>query len=683
MLPELKIGKIPSDLALAAGILLLLSVLIVPLPSIVLDMGLAVSVSLTVLILMVAVFLENPLDFSSFPVVLLLTTLLRIALNVATTRLILSHGHEGLGAAGHIVAAFGGFLMGGDAVIGLVVFGILLIVNFMVITKGSGRIAEVAARFTLDAMPGRQMAIDADLSAGTIDEATARRRRSELEQESSFFGSMDGAAKFVRGDAIAGLMITSVNIFGGLAIGVIKHGLSLSDAVQTYTTLTIGDGLVSQIPALLVSTASGIVITKAGVKGKADIAIGRQMGGSAKPLFLAAAASGAFGLMPGLPALPFLLIAAGFGGLAWTIQRRPAQAESDATTQPPAPVEPPVTDLLKMDVLRIELGYGLLSLATGDNITLTDQIKHLRRTIAVEYGFIIPAVRIQDNLQLGSNLYAVKLREITAGQGELRANALMVMSQDGRPIDFPGEPTLEPAFNLQALWIDPALRDEAVIQGLTVVEPARVLSTHLTEIVMQNLSDLLDFGEVNRLLELASATSEKLIGDLIPARISMGSFHRILQRLLAERVSIRDLGSILEAVHDATVLNSSSITAIVAHVRARLSRQICSACQGPGGYVPLITLSPEWEAAFLESLSGPPPDQHLAMAPSRVTEFVTRLKSVIQSASAAGEIPVVLTGSQIRFHVRSIVERISPSTAVLAQSEIFARANIRTVGTIQ
>ena len=408
-----------SDVGLAVGVVLLLSVLILPLPPLVLDLGLAMSITAAVLVLMVALFLVRPLDFTSFPTLLLLTTLLRLSLNVATTRRILSHGNEGTLAAGHVVAAFGGFLMGGDIVIGVILFAILLVVNFMVITKGSGRIAEVAARFSLDAMPGKQMAIDADLSAGLIDEKAARARRRELEEESGFYGAMDGAARFVRGDAVAGLIITSINIVGGLTIGLVRHRMPLSDAITAFTMLTVGDGLVSQIPALLVSTAAGIVVTKGGMEGPADAALIRQLGGSPKPLAMAAGAAGVLAVLPGLPFLPFVALAGLAGTGAWLRYKYPRLATVAASTVPAA-IGPPITDALRIDQIRVELGYGLLVLAGGDSPRLTEQIKNLRRSIASEMGFVLPAVRIQDNMELPADTYSIRIKEIEAGRGEVR-----------------------------------------------------------------------------------------------------------------------------------------------------------------------------------------------------------------------------------------------------------------------
>ncbi len=671
-----------TDIGLALGIVVLLSVLVLPLPAFVLDVGLSLSVTSAVLILMVAIFLQRPLDFTSFPTLLLLTTLLRLSLNVATTRLILSHGNEGLTSAGHVVAAFGGFLMGGDVVIGFILFSILLVVNFMVITKGSSRIAEVAARFSLDSMPGKQMAIDAELSSGGIDEKAARIRRRDLEAESGFYGAMDGAAKFVRGDAIAGLIITSINIVGGLAIGLLRHAMPFGDALATYTTLTIGDGLVSQIPALLVSTAAGIVVTKGGTDGSTDTALVRQLGDNPKPLAMAAGAAAVLGLMPGLPALPFIAIAGLAGGGAWLRHKHPPQPPGAVAAAKPLPSEPPIAETLRMDMIRLELGYGLLTLAGGESPRLTEQIKGLRRSIAAEMGFVLPPVRIQDNMQLAADAYSVRIKEIEAGRGELRPTMLLAMDPSGREIDIQGDRTTEPAFGLPALWIDQSLREEAIFRGCTVVDPPSVLTTHLTELVKQAMPELLSFAETQKLLDDLPREHQKLLTELIPSQITVGGVQRVLQALLAERVSIRDLPTILEGIQEACAGAGRTVTAIAAHVRMRLARQISDSHTGTGGYIPIVTLSPEWDVAFLESLTGPPEDRQLAMAPGKLTEFMKRFRSVFDAATQSGESPVLVSSSGIRFHVRAIVERIRPATPVLAQTEIYPRARIRTVGSV-
>jgi flagellar biosynthesis protein FlhA len=670
-----------TDVGLALAVFCLLSLLVLPLPTFLLDLGLSLSITASVLVLMVALFLERPLDFTSFPQLLLLTTLLRLSLNVATTRLILSHGNEGPLAAGHVVAAFGGFLMGSDVVIGMILFTILLIVNFMVITKGSGRIAEVAARFSLDAMPGKQMAIDADMNAGLINEKVARRRRRELEEESGFYGAMDGAAKFVRGDAIAGLLITSINIVGGLAIGIIRHNMDFADAASTFTTLTVGDGLVTQIPALLVSTAAGIVVTKGGVEGKADAALVAQLGGGYKPLALAGGAAAVLAMMPGLPALPFLALAGLAGGGAWVRYKNPPHAPDLDTVLPAATAtEAPISDAMRIDMIRLELGYGLLPLAGGDQPRLTEQIRSLRRSIATELGFVLPPVRIQDNLQLPADSYLIRIKEIDAGRGELRPLCLLAMDPAGGVPDMPGEKTTEPAFGLPALWIDASQREEALVRGCTVVDPPSVLATHLTELVREMMAELLSYAETQKLIDDLPREQQKLVADLIPGVISVGGVQRVLQALLAERVSIRDLPTILEGIHEACSGNARAIPAIVTTVRTRLARQICDSHADASGVVPLVTLSAEWEMAFAESLVGPPEERQLAMAPSRLSDFMRRFREVFDAHAA--DSPVLLTSPAIRGPMRAVIERIRPATPVLSQAEISPRAKIRTVGAI-
>jgi len=676
------------DVVMAIGVGLLIVILVVPLPHVLLDLGLALSITASVLVLMTAMFMRRPLDFSSFPTLLLITTLLRLGLNLASTRLILAHGHEGPQAAGAVIAAFGGFLMGSDVVIGLIVFAILVLVNFVVITKGSGRIAEVAARFSLDAMPGKQMAIDADLSAGLIDEAGAKRRRKELEEESAFFGAMDGAAKFVKGDAVAGLVITIINLLGGLAIGVGRENMSFAAAVSAYSLLTIGDGLVSQIPALITSTAAGIVVTKAGVEGTTDEALMREVAGSPKPLAMAAGAAAVLALMPGIPALPFLAIAGAAGAAAWA--RRGAgraaeegvgAAEAAAVATPPA--EEPATAALRIDAVRLELGYALLGLATAEGgARLTEQIRALRRALAAEMGFVLPPVRIQDNVQLPPTTYVVRIKEIEAGRGEVRPGMLLAMDPTGAPVALPGEKTTEPAFGIPAAWIDQTLADEAAARGYTVVDPASVITTHLTELVRDQMAELLSFAETQKLLDELPREHQKLVSDLIPAQISTAGVQRVLQALLAERVSIRDLPTILEGIADALAAGARGVLGIVAQVRIRLARQISEQHTGPNGYIPLITLSPEWERAFTESMTGPAEDRQLAMPPSKLTEFMAKLREAMDRAANSGEAAVLLVGPAIRPHVRAVVERFRPATTVLSQAEIHPRARIRTVGSI-
>lgn len=685
----LDLGK-RGDIAMALGVMAILVILILPMPAFMLDILLAVSIILSVLILMTALFIHTPLEFSAFPTVLLIAAMMRLALNLASTRLILSEGHQGPDAAGQVIQAFGNFVMSGNFVIGIIVFAILVLVNFIVITKGSGRIAEVAARFTLDAMPGKQMAIDADLSAGLIDEAEARRRRTELEEESSFFGAMDGASKFVRGDAIAGLIITFINVIGGMVIGVAQMGLSFGEAATSYTLLTVGDGLVSQIPSLIVSTAAGLLVSKAGVKGAANAALGKQLAGMPKSLGMASFVMVVMAVLPGMPLLPFLTLAAGSGYLAYRTHKKQREAEAERASAEvrnqeaaaAAPAEPSITDSLKMDELKLEVGYALLPLINGSgDDRLTEQIKALRRQLASDMGFVMPSVRILDNVQLSGHDYVVKVKEVEAGRGMVMPNQLMVMDPSGGQIQLPGTHTTEPTFGLPATWIDYSLRDEASVLGYTVVDPATVLSTHLTEILRNNVSELLTYADVLNLLDELPAKQKKLVDDLVPGAITYSGIQRILQMLLTERVSIRDLSTILEGIAEAASA-TRNIQAIAEHVRARLARQICASNMSPNGYLPLLTLTPKWEQAFIESIVGDGDDRQLAMPPSKLQDFVGAVRSAFDKAGQSGEVPVLLTSPTIRPFVRSIVERFRATTTVMSQNEVHPRVRLKTIGNV-
>ena len=676
-----------GDLLFALGVTMLLVTLILPMPTWLLDISLAASLTFSVMILMTSIFIDKPVDFSSFPTVLLLSTLMRLALNLASARLILAHGHEGAGGAGRVIEAFASFVMSGNFIIGVIVFAILIIVNFVVITKGSTRIAEVAARFTLDAMPGKQMAIDADLSSGLIDEATARKRRTELEGESAFFGAMDGASKFVRGDAVAGILITFVNIIGGMLIGIAQQGLSFSQAADYYTKLTVGDGLVTQIPALIVSTASGMLVTKAGLKGATDKALSSQLIGYPKVLGMTSGLLVCVALLPSMPMIPFLGLALATGGGAYFVAKRQkaevTAAELEAENQPPPPVaDDPISAALKIDNVRLELGYALLPMINNPHgPKLTDQIKALRRALAGEMGFVMPSVRIQDNMQLPANSYIVFIKEVEAGRGELRPNMLMVMDPRGEDITLPGEKTKEPTFGLPAVWIEPGGREEALFRGYTVVDPSTIITTHLTEVIKDYMPDLLTYAETQKLLDEMDKENQKLIADMIPSQISLGGLQRVLQNLLQERVSIRDLGSILEGVSEACS-HSRNVMIITEHVRTRVARQISDSNTGPQGFIPLVTLSPEWEQAFLDSLQGTGEERQLVMAPSKLQDFITKTRQTFERFAMQGEAPVLLTSPSARPYVRSIVERFRPVTVVMSQSEIHPKAKIKTLGQI-
>ena len=680
-----------GDIFFALAIILMLVILIMPMPAWLLDIALAFSITISCLVLMTAIFIERPNEFNAFPLVLLITTMYRLSLNLASTRLILSKGYQGPDAAGEVIAAFGGFIMGNNFVIGVIVFAILVIVNFVVITKGSGRIAEVAARFALDAMPGKQMAIDADLSSGLITEDQARARREELSKESSFYGAMDGASKFVRGDAIAGLIITFINIVAGIIIGMVQNNMSFADAGETYTRLTVGDGLVSQVPALIISVAAGILVSKAGMTDATDKVLFEQVANYPKALGMSAFMAVALGMLPGTPALPFMLLGSLTGITAYYLDKQQKIAQQRAAEvleqeQKQGAIakaaDEPIANALRIDLIRLEIGYGLLPLINEEtNRKLTDQIKALRRALASELGFVMPSIRIQDNMQLEANEYNIYIKEVRAGKGELRPTQLLVMDPRGEPITLPGENTTEPTFGLRAMWVDQSYREEAMFRGYTVVDPATVVTTHLTELVKDNMPELLSYAETQKLLDELDKEHQKLIKELIPGKVSLGAVQRILQNLLQERVSIRDLPTILEGISEA-VASTHSLMAITEHVRSRLARQLSNANANELGIIPLFTQSPEWEHAFAEAIVGEGDDRQLAMAPTALQAFITKVRQVMEDLAIKGETAVLLTSPGIRPFVRSIIERFRPLTVVMSQNEIHPKAKIKTVGQI-
>jgi flagellar biosynthesis protein FlhA len=672
-----------GDVGMALGVVGIIVLLIIPVPAFMLDALLTLSITSAILILMTSLLIKRPLEFTAFPTVLLVATLFRLGLNIASTRLILGHGHEGTHGAGAIIESFGKLMMGGNYIIGVIVFVILVVVNFVVVTKGSGRIAEVAARFTLDSMPGKQMAIDADLSAGLIEEAEAKKRRKELEQESTFFGAMDGASKFVRGDAVAGLIIVGINVVGGILIGVIQHHVPIGQAAATYTIMTIGDGLVSQIPALIISIAAGFLVSKAGVEGSADKALVAQLAMNPIALGMVAAAAGVLAVIPGMPIVPFAIVSISAGVLAWRRAHAVPEAPPvEITSAPAEDTDEPIANTLAIDEIKIELGYGLLPLINDlEGRRLTDQIKALRRTLATDFGFVMPAVRILDNMRLPSQGYLIRIKELEAGAGEVRLGSLMAMDPRGGQVELPGEHIREPAFGLPATWIDDSLREEATFRGYTIVDPATVLTTHLTEILKESMPDLLSYSEVQKLLKDLPAEQKKLVDELVPSVVSATTVQRVLQALLRERVSIRDLPSILEGIGEAAP-HTQSITLLVEQVRARLARQLSFAYRGDDGALPIITMSPEWDNAFSDALIGAGDDKQLALAPSRLQEFIRGVRESFERAALAGDSPVLLTSPQIRPYVRSIIERFRGQTPVMSQNEVHPKARLKTVGTI-
>ncbi|MER3352555.1 MAG: flagellar biosynthesis protein FlhA [Hoeflea sp. D1-CHI-28] len=675
------------DIGFAVGVMLILAVLFVPLPPSILDFGLAVSLSLSVLILMVALWISTPLDFNSFPTLLLVVTMLRLALNVSSTRLILSEGHNGPGAAGSVIEGFAHFIVGGDYVIGIVIFAILVTINFIVITKGSTRIAEVAARFSLDAMPGKQMAIDADLSAGAITDEEARERRKTLEEESAFFGAMDGASKFVRGDAVAGIIITFINVVGGILIGIASHELNVGQALGRYTVLTIGDGLVTQIPALVVSLAAGVLVTKGGTKGAANEAVLSQLSNFPKALFMAAGLTLCVGLLPGFPLSIFFPLAAAIAALGYFVnaaeqkRRREAAAEESRAKEPVLSESEAISDLLKVDDLRLNLGSALVPLITSVDAALPGKVKSLRNLFIQDFGFVLPPVRIKDDAGLPSHEYSVELQGVETARGEVRPLMMMVIDPSGKDITLPGIRTREPTFGLNAVWVDDSRASEAEMQGLTVVDPESVITTHLTEVIKEHMPEILTYAATQKLIDELPKEYQKLLSDCGSSTPPTVVLQHVLQSLLGERVSIRNLPRIIEAVAEAAS-NTQRIQTIVEYVRGRLAKQICQSLADVSGYVPAIGLSPEWEQEITNAISRTDGEETFLMSPKRVQELVIAIRKEIQKHSESDKWPALLVSPAARPYVRSVLERVSPTTPVISHNEVHRKASLRTVGTV-
>jgi flagellar biosynthesis protein FlhA len=681
-----RFGQDNRDIGFALGVVMILAMLFVPLPPYFLDLGLAISLSLAVLILMVSLWIGAPLEFNSFPTLLLVVTMLRLALNVSSTRLILSEGHNGPGAAGNVIEGFARFIVGGDFVIGIIVFAILVIINFIVITKGSTRIAEVAARFSLDAMPGKQMAIDADLAAGVITDEEAKARRKMVEEESSFFGAMDGASKFVRGDAVAGLIITMINVFGGILIGMMSHGLSVGQAMSNYTVLTIGDGLVTQIPALIVSLAAGLLVTKGGTHGAANEAVLGQLSHFPKALYMAAGLTFCIGWLPGFPLAIFLPLSTGMAVFGYYMQkqakeRKASEALAIETAKPVADAsEDGLSEMLKVDDVRLDLGTALVPMITSVNAALPGKVKSLRSLFIKDFGFVLPPVRIKDDADLPAGTYSISLQGVEAARGEVDPMMMMVINPTGGDIDLPGKRTREPTFGLEAIWVDEARASEAELMGMTVVDPESVITTHLTEVIKEHMPEILTYAAVQDLIEGQEKDYQKLLSDSSNNSPAVMLQH-VLQALLAERVSIRNLPKIIEAVAEASA-NTKNIRTVIEHARGKLSKQICQSLVDAQGYVPVINLGGDWERELVSSISTANGEDTFLMSPSRVQEFVLAMRKEIQKFSSADEWPAILVTPQARPYVRSILERVSPMTQVISHNEVHRKASLRTVGTV-
>jgi flagellar biosynthesis protein FlhA len=674
-----------ADVALAIAVLGILAVMLVPLPPLLLDLLLTGNLALSLLTLLIGMYILRPLDFSVFPSLLLLLTLFRLSLNVASTRLILLHGSEGTQAAGEVIHAFGLFVVGGSYVVGAVVFLILVIIQFVVITKGAGRIAEVAARFTLDAMPGKQLAIDADLNAGLISESDARTRRREIAREADFYGAMDGASKFVRGDAVAGIIITGVNSVGGLIIGVVQQHMDIFDALANYTLLTIGDGLVTQIPALIVSTAAGIVVTRAATDTELAATFTLQFAGHHRALLISSATLLMLGLIPGLPKFPFLLLAAVMGVIAYggfkESRRSAAPAAAAAPTAAAAGPEK-VEKLLALDPLELEVGYSLIPLVDpGQGGDLLDRVRLVRRQFATDVGFVVPPVRIRDNLHLAPNAYGVKVRGLVVSQGEILPGHFLAMNPGTATEAIPGVPTTEPTFGLPAQWITAAERERAQVLGYTVVDPSSVITTHLTETIRRHARDLLGRQEVQALIDVLKPSHPSVVESLVPALLPLGTVQKVLQNLLAEGVSIRDLALILEVVADAAPSTKDPVV-LTEFARQALGRTICRSLAAADGTLKVFTLSPALEQVLADALAEGDQGRYLALDPRTAQRVIESIAQTVGKVSLEGT-PVILCSPAVRPHLRRLTERYLPHLAMLSYNEIGNDVTLKAVAMVE
>jgi len=667
---------------LAVGIVAILLFMIVPLPPFLLDLSLSFSITLSIIILLVSSYITRPLDFSVFPSVLLISTLLRLSLNIASTRLILMHGDEGVDAAGKVIMSFGQFVLGGNFVIGFVIFSIIVIINFVVITKGSGRIAEVAARFTLDAMPGKQMSIDADLNAGLIDEKEARKRRLDISREADFYGSMDGASKFVRGDAVAGLLIMIINTIGGFLIGVLQKGMPLMEAAKTYTILSVGDGLVAQIPALLVSVAAGFIVTRAASEANVGEEMARQLFMNPKVLSTASGVLAFFGIIPGLPHIPFLALAGITGAGAYMLKQSEAAEKAAETAAPAAEMKPPETleSLLPVDPLALEIGYGLISLVEEGGPLLT-RIKAIRKQMVGDMGFIVPPVHIKDNLALKPTGYSFLIKGVEVASAEVVPNKYLAISPGDGKEKIDGIPAKDPAFGLPATWIDERDMERAQLAGYTVVDVPSVITTHLSELIKNHSHELLGKQDVQRLLDNLSKTHPKVVDDVIPGILSLGAAQKVLQNLLRERVSIRDIQTILETLSDyGTVTKDSDV--LTEYVRQALSRSITKQLQNTDGSISVIQLDPKVEKTIIESVQTTPQGAYLALDPDIMEAVTESMKKSYESGVIKGYQPVVLCSTAIRRFVKKLAERVNAGIMVVSHGEITPSTKVYSIGTV-
>ena len=674
----------PQECLVGLGVVAVLAVMVMPIPPFLLDLFLSFSITFALIILLVSVFMQGPLDFSVFPSLLLIITLIRLSLNVASTRIILLHGSEGTGAAGQVIESFGSFVVGGNFVVGTVIFIILVMINFIVITKGSVRTSEVAARFTLDAIPGKQMSIDADLNAGLINENQARKRRQMLEQEADFYGSMDGAIRFVRGDAIAGILITVVNILGGFGIGVFQQDMEIGEAAQVYTLLTIGDGLVSQLPALVVSTAAGLVVTRAATDKNLPNQLISQLLNQPYAFLIASAILFFFGIIPGLPHFPFFLMSIiagtiGFNKFKDTSKKAlidSRKKEEDAKAPTPERVE----SILPLDIMELEVGYELIPLVDADsNGELLDRIKSVRRQFALEMGFIVPPLHIRDNLQLKSSEYGILIKGVEVSRGSIMTGRLLAMNPGTIEKEIDGIQTTEPTFGLPAVWITTSDKQKAQMAGYTVVDPSTVITTHIKETIKRHASELLGRQETQALIDKFKESNPKVIEELIPDVLSLGKVQKVLQNLLKEQISIRDLRTILEQLADYGP-SSKDTDILTEYVRQAMARPITKQFQSADGSLSVVTLDRGVEELIQSSIQRTEVASFLALEPTVAEKLLVKLQEAVEAISPQIETsPVLLASPGIRHHLRKFIERFIPDLAVLSHSEIIPSVQIKTL----
>jgi flagellar biosynthesis protein FlhA len=668
---------------LGIGVIGVLVIMIVPLPTFLLDLLLSFNITISIIILLMSMYVLRPLDLSSFPSILLTVTLLRLSLNVASTRLILLRGNEGAAAAGQVIKAFGTFVVGGNYLVGIIVFFVLTLINFVVITKGATRIAEVAARFTLDAMPGKQMSIDADLNAGLITEADARRRRADTEKEADFYGAMDGASKFVRGDAIAGIVIILINIVGGLIIGVLQKGMDVGDAARTYTLLTVGDGLVTQVPALIVSTAAGMLVTRSTASSNLGADLTGQLLVQPKAIATASIMLFIFGLIPGMPKVSFMIISLLTGFLAFNLFRRAKKTEAIKEEAPVVATKESVERLLALDLMELEVGYGLIPLVdAAQGGELLQRIKSLRKQLALDMGFIIPAIHIRDNLQLKPNEYSFLLKGVEIARGELMPGSFLTIAPEERGAIIKGVETKEPAFGLPAFWVNEKEKENIQARGLIVVDCATVATTHLTEIIKSHADELLGREEVRTLIDNLAITHPKVVEELVPNVVPLGTVQKVLQRLLRERISIRDLLTVLDTLADYVPI-TKNVDMLTSYVRQSLARTISKQYKDDGGNISVVIVSPEIEDHISNAIQHTEHESYLVADPNLIQRVVNNLQRFISTFTTRGLQPIVLCSPKIRIHLRKVLERFYPNIIILSHNEITHDVNINSLGMVE